>query len=604
MGENIYSSPLVNESMEVSKTGVIVIIVLLLIVSMSPVYARDYSLDLAKAKVTVAADGTVHVTESIDYTFTGTYREVFRRVYPPPGGSIEGIEIGCTPLPCEGRVDRVSGGYELVGVLPTPTPDRIKFVISYDYLRGLKVYDDVSEFQYKLWGDEWDKALSKLRVTVELPAGGEGETTYWLHPDSYTKTAEAAGNTITVETSVIPAYTWYEIRAVFPRLETPDPSKALIINREGMAEILRVESDYAKKEGKAGKLYLLLWILTAVAITVPYYIYHKYGREPEIDYHGLYEREPPSDSKPAAVNAIMQGRIGKPDMNAFIATIMDLVYRGYIELEDRQTEKSYMGLFTRTEEDVMLKMKASGDGLLDFEADVFNFLWAYSDEGVLSWQKFKGELGRDDRFYKFINRWNKSIKRRIKVERLFESTGNYLLMAFGIGTLAIGIIGAALVLNIFPPTQFPDVKKAFVPGASLLVIGLVSFIISLLNEKGAGRFTSEGRLYYARWRNFRRYLTDYSALKEHPPESIKLWDYYMVYAVALGVAEKVIKNMSLVVPKEQMNTSSFYAFYYHPMFFTGFNQAYTSSNPSSSGGGLGGVGGVGGGFGGGGGGAR
>ncbi|MFV2041110.1 MAG: DUF2207 domain-containing protein, partial [Candidatus Hydrothermarchaeales archaeon] len=508
------------------------------------------------------------------------------------------------PASCQSRVDRISGGYEIVGVLPSPTPDRITFVVSYDYYRGLKVYDDISELQYKLWGDEWEKSLSKLAVTVELPGGSEGEITYWLHPDSYTKTTSTTGNTITVETGVVPSYTWYEIRAVFPRLESPDPGRVRILNQEGLSEILRVESDYAKKQGKAANLYKLFWLLFAVAITLPYYIYHKYGREPEIDYQGLYERELPSKSKPAAVNAIMRGSIGKADMNAFIATIMDLVYQGYIELEDKKTEKSYMGLFTRTEEDVTLKMKASGDGLLDFETEVFNFLSAYSDGGVLYWQKFKGELGRDDRFYKFINRWNKSVERQIRVERLFESTGNYLLMGFGIGTLLLSIIGAVLVLNIYPPNQFPEVKKAFVPGVSLLVIGLVSLALSVLNEKGAGRFTPEGRLYHERWRNFRRYLTDYSALKEHPPESIKLWDYYMVYAVALGVAEKVIKNMSLVVSKEQMNTSSFYAFYYHPIFFTGFNQAYTSSNPSSSGGGLGGVGGVGGGFGGGGGGAR
>ncbi len=585
--------------MEVSKRWVVVIIFLLLFAS--PVYARDYSLDSAATEITVAADGTVHVTEYIDYSFTGTYLEVFRKVYAPPGGSIAESEISCTPAPCQGRVDRVPGGYELVGVLPSPTPSEITFSVSYDYHRGLKVYDDISELHYKLWGDEWEKPLSKLAVTVELPEGSEGEITYWLHPDSYTETTATSGNKIFAETSVVPSRTWYEIRAVFPRIKSPDPGKVTVVTGEGMVEILSVESDYAKKQGKAERIYKLLWLLFAVATIIPYYIYHKYGREPEIDYNALYEREPPSESKPAAVNAIMRGSIGKPDMNAFIATIMDLVYQGYIELEDKRTEKSYMGLFTRTEEDVTLKLGPSGRGeLLDFESDIFNFLWAYSDEGLLSWQNLKRELGRDDRFYKFINRWNKSVKRQIRVERLFESTGNHLLMGFGIGTLILSIIGAVAILNIYPPNQFPEVKLAFVPGASLIVIGLVSLALSVINEKGAGRFTPEGRLYHERWRNFRSYLTDYSALKEHPPESIKLWEFDMVYAVALGVAEKVIKNMSLVVSKEQMNTSTFYAFHHHPMFFSGFNHAYTSSNPSGSGG----VGGVGGGFGGGGGGAR
>ncbi|MFQ5974814.1 MAG: hypothetical protein ACE5J5_00665 [Candidatus Hydrothermarchaeales archaeon] len=59
--------------------------------------------------------------------------------------------------------------------------------------------------------------------------------------------------------------------------------------------------------------------------------------------------------------------------------------------------------------------------------------------------------------------------------------------------------------------------------------------------------------------------------------------------------------MKLVVPKEQIESSRFYALHYYPVFFTGFHSSYNTSNPASS---AGGVGGVGGGFGGGGGGAR
>jgi uncharacterized membrane protein len=121
-------------------------------------------------------------------------------------------------------------------------------------------------------------------------------------------------------------------------------------------------------------------------------------------------------------------------------------------------------------------------------------------------------------------------------------------------------------------------------------------------EKVEGRWTPEGRLYYERWNNFKKYLTDFSALKEHPPESIKIWDHYLVYATALGVAEKVLHNMSLVVPSEQLQGSSFYLIHHsYAQFGSGFGNAYASSAPSGSGGGVGGVGG---GSGGGGGGAR
>jgi len=126
--------------------------------------------------------------------------------------------------------------------------------------------------------------------------------------------------------------------------------------------------------------------------------------------------------------------------------------------------------------------------------------------------------------------------------------------------------------------------------------------ISTMFEKVLGHWTPEGKLYYKRWDNFRRYLTDFSALKEHPPESIKIWDHYLVYATSLGVAKEVLHNMSLVVPSEQFQGSNFYLMHHsYAQFGSGFGSAYASSAPS---GGGGGVSSVGGGSGGGGGGAR
>jgi uncharacterized membrane protein len=78
----------------------------------------------------------------------------------------------------------------------------------------------------------------------------------------------------------------------------------------------------------------------------------------------------------------------------------------------------------------------------------------------------------------------------------------------------------------------------------------------------------------------------------------------MVYAVALGVAEKALDNMSLIVPSEQLSGSRFYPVHHNMVFISGFRSAYQASSPDSSSGGSSGVGGAGGGFGGGGGGAR
>lgn len=579
-----------------------IIFIVLLLSSLAPVHGKDYSLKAASVEIDVKLDGVVHVSESITYTFTGAFREIFRQVAPPPGGSIQNIEIRCETQSCEGRVDKIAGGYELVGVLPRPPPEEITFIMEYDYYGGLKVYSDISELHFKIWGEAWDKDLNKLNAIIHLPEGAGSEIQYWLHPSTFSESQKLEGNIIKVETRTIPASNWYEIRAVFPRIENPDSDKVAIQNGSGLERILEIEESYKRDQLRVNNTYKLIWILALISVAIPFYIYRRFGREPKIDYYAIYEREPPSKSKPAAVNAIMRGAVGKPDMNAFVATILDLVYRGYIGLRDVKSERSYFGLINRTEDDVILELKKKGKGkLFDFETDVLNFLMDHSKKGRLSWLDFKDELGKDDRFYKFFNRWNKLIQRHIKVDRLFVSTGNYFLMASGLVGVSLFIIGAVGILSFYPPSKFPGITRSVFPGAIIFIVGLGSLLIAIINEKGAGRFTPEGRLYYERWNRFRTYLTDFSALKEHPPGSIKIWDFYLVYAVALGVAKKSIKNMGLIIPKDQLTSSTFYAFHYHPMLFSGFNRAYHTSNPTSS---SGGVGGVGGGFGGGGGGAR
>ena len=44
---------------------------------------------------------------------------------------------------------------------------------------------------------------------------------------------------------------------------------------------------------------------------------------------------------------------------------------------------------------------------------------------------------------------------------------------------------------------------------------------------------------YSRWKAFKKFLVDYSNLEEAKLASIHLWEHYFVYAIALGVAEKV-----------------------------------------------------------------
>lgn len=564
--------------------------------------ARDYTLKEGTANITIESSGIVHVEESVSYTFEGTYREVFRRVYPPPGGAISNFKGYCEGATCNFRVDQVGGGYELIGELPQPTPQAITFVVSYDYLGGLKVYNDVSELHYKLWGEEWEKPLESFKATISLP--DEESVQYWIHPDDYTRQVSLDGGIIQLETGKIPANRWYEIRAVFPRLETADPDYASIQNKNAMNEILAREKEYQTKQGLAKIIFYFAVVFALLVVVLPIIIYFKFGREPKIDYFALYEREPPTDSKPAVVNAIMKGKIGRPTIEGFTATVMDLVNQGYIDLKDVKSEKQYLGIIKHETEDVVIELNEnmSLSGLTDFEKDIFELLEKHAKNGKILWSDLNKELGGNTEFYEFMKKWNNRVSNRIKVDKLFESRGNMYMATLGVIAAIISILLIIAISKSFPPDRHPISESTSILAYITIFIAISVTFFTAISQKSLGRWTPEGRLFSRKWDNFRKYLTDFSALEEHPPESIKIWDFYMVYAVTLGVADKALKNMSLMVPSEQLSQSRFYVVHHNPVFITGFHSAYSASTPSSSG--SGGVGGAGGGFGGGGGGAR
>ena len=107
----------------------------------------------------------------------------------------------------------------------------------------------------------------------------------------------------------------------------------------------------------------------------------------------------------------------------------------------------------------------------------------------------------------------------------------------------------------------------------------------------------------------KRYLLDYTLIKEREAIEVNLFEYYLIYAQMLGIANKVAKQFKELYPDmiEQSCFTSYDYFYYINICTTnGINSASTAKSRAESysagGGGFSSGGGGGGSFGGGGGG--
>lgn len=608
-------------------TVILFAIAVVLLMTMSGAAAKSYSFDRVDCDIVVDENGITHVTERISYSFSTVpgdeFNEIFRVVFTANGITVHNATGYLEGYPgAEFYVSRVSGGYELVSKLPHPNPPAAVFVISYEYYGGINAYNDVTEFNYVLWSDLWDRPLNNLNAEITIRNISNQKITesdsylMYTHPPDYftnvsirpTGSGDGRSLVVNLNASDIPAYAWADVRILYPPMENPNPAFVNVTRANGLSSIIAEEEAYARKMYYPYFFMVFELLLIIFGIGLAVWIYYKHGREPMVDYHGLYERDLPTDAKPAIVNTIIAGH-GKPDMNAFVSTIMSLVDHNYLSISETGTT-NWRG---KEKSEIVLKfLRPAAFGLEDFEVSVYQFLKRYAVNDFIVWKDFQKKLGSNDSFYNYLNGWNATVTRKAKFDDYFDGKGNHLLSMTGVGILVVSFLVFFIAMAVAPSDLYPASASV---GAFCLLGGILSITLIVyprLFKKSMGRWTKDGRVFYLKWKNFEKYLTDYSLIKKYPPSSVIVWDHFIVYAMALGVADQALKNMKLSTPVGQMESSSrFSTLYYYPFFYSGMRSSYASSTPKNSGGGGGGGrgggfggGGIGGGFGGGFGGAR
>lgn len=308
--------------------------------------------------------------------------------------------------------------------------------------------------------------------------------------------------------------------------------------------------------------YNFLSFLILFACFTPIFLYLIYGREPKIDYNAKYEKDLPYDDPPAIVNAICannSGIIGTPDLNGFRATILDLIDRDYLILN----EEGYSSILSKSNS-LLLRVNKNKDlsNSWEFELEVLNFLKEYEENGIIS-MDFVLKCLEYDKGAEFFNKTFEKWKNEVKAvllksdnfkDALYLKGDNYLKAFGGLGIIFFGSF-------VFYFKYFEVSSVPYIIYISLFILMAVSLISITLPQGIAGQWTPYGREYYEKWMSFRRYIEDYSLMKDYSPESVKIWNRYLVYATALGAAKEVKKSMVLLVPENHLKKSDVYSYH-------------------------------------------
>lgn len=524
---------------------------------------RSFKIERIVINAEVLTDASMRVTERITVDFSGQWNGFFVSI-PQGNTPIKDVMVcengqrysfnpGKNYGPPGTYQVKVQNDKALIDWSVAAKDEPRTFDVSYRVLNAVKIHNDVAELYRKFVGDANKQPVGEVLVNLKLPAGAEKyeqgkDIRIWGHGPLDGQVNFRGVNAITWQVNDLPAHKFVEGRVVMPTSLFLDAASDAHTGRTALPAILAEEANWAQEANRKRWLARLeiagaFAILTGAAGTL-FVLWQKYGRSYAAGFDGAYYRERPADYSPAELSILWNYR--KIKAQDLTATILDLARRRFLRIEEAEAQvqnlwgskqvKTYRLTFLpppdpascRKPEEAVLQPHEQV--LLDYLVNTIgggrNYIYLNDIE--------KYAKGNRRGFYDFWRKWTAGLADQGEEREFFDHSGNMPLFTI-IGGLILFSAGAAVV------------KVKAVLGIALLGAGALIGVIPRLFK----RRSVTGQEDYVRWQAFRRFLLDFSQLQKHEIPSLAIWEHYLVYAVTLGVAREVIKQLALVFPHMQ-----------------------------------------------------
>lgn len=615
----------------------------------------DYSIDKVSIDATIGSDGTLSVIEDRTFDFDGSYHGVYWKL---PEGTYEGAEL--TPHIAsvgivedgvytefahnaggiDGSFDVTDeGSYLEVKLYSAHEDESATFRIVYSYPDLAQRYEDVGELYWKFVSDGWDVASDNVTCTVHLPVpSGESveagsNVRAWGHGPLDASLA-FDGSAIVYTVPGVGTDEYAEARIVFPESwllgatqRSGEVLDSVMSEEQAWADEANAKRERARTMSTVALVGSLALAALFIALSVHAYLRDKREHRPQFDDE--YFRDVPTDDHPAVLDALRGD--GKPDGNALPASIMRLCDLGYVQLGCVVPEKKgFLGKKKRERYYLDLVKRPAGTDAAD-EIDARTLLLLFDEiEGMTDgdaapsgqprlWFSSIEKAAKDapERYSDAIEKWEGAVTGACSKKNYILADNPNKKVPYACCALSIVLAGILIFLGI------AEKITAGVAFAGLAAAVAAAVVSGSLPQKMCSK-TPEGIEAEAKLEALRRWLLDFTRLKEAVPQDVVLWNRLLVMAVVLGVSEKVIAQLKVAAPElyETLSADPYSPWYWYAFWGPGYystpmdafgksvesahsvSTAALAKSMESSGGGFGGgfSGGGGGGFGGGGGG--
>lgn len=592
------------------------------------IFAGEAKINSIDIEAVILENGDIQVTELLNFRISGSLNGLYRDIllsskdkYGASGISIDEVKVnGQTfdyaplevSLGTDGKynLNSISEGKQVKVFTPSSNESK-NLKITYVLHDVVLKYEDVAELHWDFIGSGWNSEIGSLNIKITAP-GVSTDLRAWGHGPLNGIVEVKNGDTVVLSATNVSANTEVTARMTMDASLFSNVQKTYGIN--ALEDILKEEEKYAQEANtirslsKAG-VYLLIADVILVIIC-PIIWYRKKKKEFEVsDFDGKYYRELPEDYGPAVMAEVL-GTKGYAKIMP--ATIMNLARKKHIKIIEIKDNK---GKTKDYEVELLDKEKLEEDETLMENEKYFATNMLFDKETKFTLKEFEKRFSKSSERNAAVLKnatWQKKIEQDAKsCDTIKTKTSpfkgcwlEFLLPIFVIvSTIAFGMLLGYEDIYTFGMLLF------------FVYVTVQSFTLIAISFKL--KYTKKGITQKYEWQAFSNFLKDFSKMQDYPVQSLVLWEHYLVYAVALGKAKKVIEQLKVMYPTELDETNTnLYTNYAVMSFcrdtnvFSTFDRTFSnatssaftpSSSGSGGGGGFSGGGGSGGGGGGGGG---
>ncbi|GJM42265.1 MAG: membrane protein [Ardenticatenaceae bacterium] len=490
-----------------------------LLFSVPAVFGQDksYSADRFDVDVIVQSDGSLLVTETVDFTFVGEpFTFVFREL---PTGRTDGVEIMSASVDGRsypqgsnaGQVEIDPGSDIRVTWHLEPTANTTRtFVLEYRMLGVVRQEEGVDLLRYQPLPDEFEYPIDSSTVTVTYPSVAN-----LLETPTVTRgqaQVNRTGNVVTFSGQNIEANQTLIFDMNFAEgslISAPPGWQAQRARENGLAPLWIGAGIFILTIGSLGA-----WL-----------VYRNH--QPTKYKSTAVIFEPPNDLPPAIVG-VLNGHGAKPAWSNALATLFDLADRGILSIEEIDVKKWYQG-----QDFNIVQQKAAPSSLLPHELGLLDLLFDTKNgretavkmsklSGMVTgkqWKKFTEPLAAELKAAGYIDSARKS-------RRQWVMGGSFIFLILG----AIAMIGLPLGLV----SQF---------GAWPIFIGIslfLTFTVWISTGSMLTILTDEAKKMADEWEAFHHYMKDVTS-KKAAVGSTNMFFQLLPYAASYGLLHQWAK---------------------------------------------------------------